>query len=354
MLLRQLFDARSSTYTYLLADPHTREALLVDPVFEQHARDAALVRELGLALRWTLETHVHADHVTGAWLFRERLGSRIALARRAGAAGADLLLDPGDVVRAGDVALEVRATPGHTDGCVSYVSRDLRCAFTGDALMIRSAGRTDFQGGDARALFRSVQQQLFTLPDDCAVYPGHDYQGRTATTVGEERAHNPRLGGGRSEDDFAGTMASLGLPHPKQMDVAVPANLRCGRPQGDLVAPPPPAWAPVARSFAGVPQIAPEWVEEHHREVLLLDVREPHEFDGELGHLPGAVLLPLGALRARLAGLPKDRPLVMVCRSGGRSAQAALILESAGFAEVANLEGGMIRWRALGLPVAPR
>lgn len=352
MLLRQLFDARSSTYTYLVADERTRDALLVDPVFEQHARDAALLRELGLALRFTLETHVHADHVTGAWLCKERLGSRIVLARRAGAQGADRLVDAGDVVAAGSVELEVRATPGHTDGCVCYVSRDRRFAFTGDTLMIRSAGRTDFQGGDARTLFRSVHAQLFSLPDDCAIYPGHDYQGRTMTTVGEERAHNPRLGGARSEDDFAGTMANLGLPHPKQMDVAVPANLRCGKPEGALAAPEAPAWAPVARSFAGVPQVAAEWVEEHRREVLLLDVREPHEFDGELGHLPGATLLPLGALRARLAELPRDRPVVAICRSGGRSAQAALILEGAGFAQVANLDGGMVRWRSLGLPVA--
>lgn len=349
MVLRQLFDPRSSTYTYLLADEQTRDAVLIDPVYEQFGRDAALIRELGLTLRYTIDTHVHADHVTAAWLCKEQLGSQIAVSAAAGAEGVDLPVKDGDVIRFGGQALEARATPGHTDGCTSYVTADHRAVFTGDALLVRGAGRTDFQQGDARRLYRSVHRQIFSLPPDCTIYPGHDYQGRTATSVAEEREHNPRLGGERSEDDFVGFMDNLGLPHPKLIAVAVPANMRCGRPEQT---PPEVArWAPVQRSFAGVPQLSCEWLEEHLGDALVLDVREPHEFTGELGHIKGARLLPVGELRGHLDDLPKDRPIVVVCRSGGRSAQASLILEGAGFAQVANLAGGMIRWRSLGLPV---
>jgi len=350
MLFRQLIDDRSSTYTYLLADPATRDAVLIDPVFEQYARDAALLRELGLTLRHTLETHVHADHVTAAWLFRERLGSTIVVPADGGAQGADRLVREGDVVAFGGETLSVLATPGHTAGCVSYLTGDRRAVFTGDALLIRGAGRTDFQEGDARRLYRSVRDKLFALGDDCAVYPAHDYSGRLASSIGEERAYNPRLGGARSEADFVGFMANLGLPHPKQIDVALPANLRCGRPADGDAAAREPAWAPARRSFAGVLEVEPEWLGDHLAEVEVLDVREPAEWNGDLGRIPGARPLPLGDLRARVGELPRDRPIVAVCRSGGRSAEASLILEQAGFARAANMSGGMIRWHALGLP----
>src|SRR5690606_4150125 len=187
MIFRQLFDPQSSTYTYLLADLHSRQAILVDPVFEQALRDAALIEELGLKLRWTLETHVHADHVTAAWVLRERFGSRIALSAASGAEGADRLLRHGDRIEVGRRWLEVRATPGHTDGCVTYVLDDGKAALTGDALLIRGCGRTDFQQGSAEALYRSVHEQIFSLPDDCMLYPGHDYRGLTVTSVGEEK-----------------------------------------------------------------------------------------------------------------------------------------------------------------------
>jgi sulfur dioxygenase len=353
MIFRQLIDARSNTNTYLLADPDTHEAVLVDPVFELFPRDVALIRELGLTLRATLETHVHADHVTAAWLFRQRLGSQIVIAAAAGAEGADRLVGEGDRIEFGAHALTVLATPGHTAGCLSYVTSDRKLALTGDCLMIRGAGRTDFQQGDARRLYRSVRDKLFALPDDCMVYPAHDYSGRLSTSIGEEKAHNPRLGGQRSEEDFLGFMTNLGLPHPKQIDVAVPANLRCGRP----LVPYPVAdaeWAPALRSYAGVLEVQPEWLAEHLPDVLVLDVREPAEWAGELGRIPGAQLLPLGELRAhlpRLSQLSNARPIVAVCRSGGRSAEASQILEAAGFAKAANLSGGMIRWRGLGLPV---
>jgi sulfur dioxygenase len=231
MLFRQLFDPETSTYTYLLADPQTKEAVLIDPVKETVERDMQLLRELGLTLRFVLETHVHADHVTSAGILRERLGAQTVVSRAGGAPCADVAVADGDVLRVGALALEVRQTPGHTDGCVTYVEHTRKLAFTGDALLIRGCGRTDFQQGNAHTLYRSVHDKLFTLPDDTAIYPAHDYKGRTMSTVGEEKALNPRLGGGLTEAQFVEIMAGLKLAAPKNIDEAVPANLQCGRPQ---------------------------------------------------------------------------------------------------------------------------
>ncbi len=342
MIFRQLFDPQSSTYTYLLA--HGGEALLIDPVFEQARRDAALVRELGLELKYTLETHVHADHITGAWLLKEKLGSRIALGAASGAQGADVYLAPLEKIAFGRRSLEARPTPGHTNGCLSYVLDDRSMAFTGDALFIRGCGRTDFQQGDAHGLFRSVRSQIFTLPDDCLIYPGHDYRGLTVSSVGEEKLYNPRLAESVGEDDFAGYMTHLGLPHPKQMDVAVPANLKCGRPEKTSSV--DPDWAPLTYTFGGIWEVQPHWLEEHLRDVQIVDVRERDEFNGPLGHVPNARLIPLGTLTRNVAELAKDKPIVTVCRSGARSAQATVLLGKAGFDRVANLSGGMLRWRA--------
>jgi sulfur dioxygenase len=344
MVFRQLFDPQSSTYTYLLADAATREALLIDPVFEQARRDAALIDELGLKLAWTLETHVHADHVTGAWLLREKLGSRIALSRASGAEGADRYLEPGEEIRFGKRHLAARATPGHTSGCMTYVLDDNSMAFTGDALFIRGCGRTDFQGGDARTLYRSVREQIFALPDRCLVYPGHDYRGLTVTSVGEEKLYNPRLAESIGEGDFVGYMTNLGLAHPKQMDAAVPANLKCGKPQTTTAL--DPDWAPLTYTFAGIWEVQPHWLEEHLRDVQIVDVREPDEFNGPLGHVPGAKLIPLAMLLKKTEDLSRAKPVVTVCRSGARSAQATVLLGKAGFEKVANLSGGMLRWRA--------
>ncbi|MGH7787897.1 MAG: MBL fold metallo-hydrolase, partial [Candidatus Binatia bacterium] len=294
LIFRQLFDAQSSTYTYLLADAASRDAVLIDPVLEQVQRDAALVRELGLRLHWTLETHVHADHVTGAWLLKQHCGSGIAVAGCAGTVGASRLLAHGDRLAFGAHGLTVRATPGHTSGCLTYVLDDHGMAFTGDALLIRGCGRTDFQQGDAPALFRSVHEQIFSLPDACTLYPAHDYRGLTATSVAEEKAFNPRLAGPIVEEDFVGYMQNLGLAHPKLLDVAVPANLRCGRPEREISD--QPEWAPLTFTFAGLWEMQPDWLEEHAGEVLILDVREPAEFSGPLGHIAGARLLPLGGL----------------------------------------------------------
>ena len=346
LTFRQLFDPQSSTYTYLLGDAATRQALLIDPVFEQARRDVALVEELGLRLAWTLETHVHADHVTGAWLLRERLGSRIALARASGAQGADRLLEAGERIEFGKRHLEVRATPGHTDGCLSYVLDDRTMVFTGDAVLIRGCGRTDFQQGSARTLYRSVREQVFSLPEGCLIYPAHDYRGLTASSVGEEKLYNPRLAESVGEGDFVGYMEHLGLAHPKQMDAAVPANLQCGRPAEERARADEPDWAPLTYTFAGIWEIQPSWLEEHAREVQIVDVREADEFNGPLGHIEGARLVPLGALAARAKEIDAALPIVTVCRSGARSAQATVLLKKAGFGRVANLSGGMLRWRA--------
>lgn len=344
MIFRQLYDPQSSTYTYLLADAASREALLIDPVFEQARRDAALIDELGLRLQLTLETHVHADHITGAWLLRQKLGSRIAVSAASGADSADVYLRPQAKVQFGARYVEARPTAGHTNACLTYVLDDQSMAFTGDALFIRGCGRTDFQHGDARTLYRSVRSQIFTLPDDCLVYPGHDYRGLTVTSVGEEKLYNPRLAESIGEADFVGYMTNLGLAHPKQMDVAVPANLKCGRPEKTTTL--DPDWAPLIYTFAGIWEVQPQWLEEHLRDVQIVDVRESDEFNGPLGHVPGARLIPLGTLTARAHELSTREPTVTVCRSGARSAQATVILGKCGFEKVANLSGGMLRWRA--------
>ncbi|MBV9554149.1 MAG: MBL fold metallo-hydrolase [Alphaproteobacteria bacterium] len=350
MIFRQLFDPQSSTYTYLLGDAAARAAILIDPVFEQVRRDAALIDELGLKLLATLETHVHADHVTGAYLLKQRLGSKIMVSKAGGAVGADRYLVQDDVIAFGGRRLLVRATPGHTAGCVTYVIDDSSMAFTGDCLLIRGSGRTDFQDGDPAAMYRSVREQIFALPAECLLYPAHDYRGLTATSVAEERRFNPRLGGDIAVGDFSGYMNNLRLSHPKLLDVAVPANLRCGQPDGGGPAA-DPEWAHLRYSFAGVWEIEPHGLEELQDPVQILDVREDEEFAGPLGHIVGAVLIPLGQLAGRLDELRRDRPVVAVCRAGSRSAQATAILQQAGFCDVANLNGGMLRWRAEGYPV---
>ena len=348
LVFRQSFDPQSSTYTYLMADGRSGVAVIIDPVFEQVRRDAALIAELGLKLLYTLETHVHADHVTGAWLLKQQTGCSIALSADSGAAGADRYLVADDVVAFGERNLQVRRTPGHTGGCLTYVLDDRSMAFTGDCLLIRGSGRTDFQQGDPQTMYRSVHQQIFSLPDECLLYPAHDYRGLTATSVGEERRFNPRLGGESGEADFTGYMHNLHLAHPKKIDVAVPANLKCGRPEGEFDLAAAPRWAPLRYSFAGIWEIDAHGLEEQARAVQILDVREPEEFTGPLGHIRGAIPIPLGALAERAGELAKDRPVVAVCRSGSRSAQATVILREAGFADLANLSGGMLRWRAEG------
>lgn len=354
MLFRQLFDPESSTYTYLLADEDTREAVLIDPVLEQVDRDLGLIEELGLRLVYALDTHVHADHVTALGTLRERSGAKTVLSERAGVGCADVYVKDGDRLRFGRHELEVRETPGHTSGCVTYVTGDRSMAFTGDALLIRGSGRTDFQEGDARTLYRSVHEKIFSLPGSCAIYPGHDYKGRTASSVGEEKEHNPRLGGGRSEAEFVEIMSELALAYPKKIDVALPANLHCGVPAGIAATvgeEPDTRWAPIEVSAGDVPEIAPEWVAANAGAVRLVDVRETSELTDELGHVQGVEHAPLATVEAASKRWPKDEPIVLVCRSGGRSGKAARELRALGFEKVASMRGGMRAWNERRLPV---
>lgn len=226
IVFRQLFDEDSCTLTYLLADPLTGDAVLIDTVREHTGRYAALLREMNLQLVWLLETHVHADHVTGAAGLKELTGARTVTGERAGAPCADVLAADGTTVVFGNEVIRVIPTPGHTVGCVTYHWRDR--LFTGDALLIGGCGRTDFQGGDAGTLYDSITGRLFALRDEMLVYPGHNYEGRRVSCIGQERIGNPRLAG-KSREAFIALMNELKLPSPRRMDEAVPANLRCGR-----------------------------------------------------------------------------------------------------------------------------
>ena len=347
MLFRQLFDSISSTYTYILGCNDTQEAIIIDPVFEQHTRDTAMLRELDLNLKYSLDTHVHADHVTGSWLMKESEEAKIALAGNSGATGVDVELEDEMVLVFGTCSVTAHSTPGHTDGCFTFVTQDQTMAFTGDCLLIRGAGRTDFQAGDVYTLWDSIREKIFSLPDECLLYPGHDYLGRTVSTVTEEKRFNPRIGGDAREEDFAGYMNNLGLPHPKQLDIALPANLRSGKPDTPM---PKPTWAPINITFAGVPEVEPDWVAQHLEEIYVLDVRSESEYSGDLGHIEGSLLIPLDQLRDRVGEVPTDKPVVAMCQSGKRSSMATQILKASGIEEVANVPGGLIQWSRLALP----
>ncbi|WP_413173191.1 MBL fold metallo-hydrolase [Anabaena azotica] len=226
MLFRQLFDPETSTYTYLIADQVTEEAILVDPVLEQVERDYLLLKELGLTLKFCLETHIHADHITGTGKLREMTGCSGVVPENAHAACADRFIEDGEVLILGSIRVEAIATPGHTNSHNAYLVNGTHL-LTGDSLLIRSCGRTDFQSGNAGAMYDAITQKLFTLPDATLVYPGHDYQGSMVSTIGEEKQWNPRLAG-RTRDEFRELMANLNLPNPKKIMEAVPANQRCG------------------------------------------------------------------------------------------------------------------------------
>lgn len=230
MIFQQLYEPQSSTYTYLLGCPDTRQAVLLDPVLETLDRDLSALQELGLGLACTLETHIHADHVTSASRLRSITGCKVAHPAMDGLACADVGVSEIDPLEVGRLTLSPLYTPGHTDSHHSYVidMPAVTRVFTGDALLIDGCGRTDFQGGDAAALYRSIHEKIFTLPGDTLVYPAHDYQQRHVSTVEQERQRNPRLGAGKTLEEFIGIMANLNLPHPKRIDIAVPANRRCG------------------------------------------------------------------------------------------------------------------------------
>ncbi|XP_046577352.1 persulfide dioxygenase ETHE1, mitochondrial-like isoform X1 [Haliotis rubra] len=225
-LFRQLLDYKSFTYTYLLADTTTNEAVIIDPVIEMVERDCQIVKDLGLNLVYAVNTHVHADHITGTGEIKKRLPTCKSMIAQISKAVADIKLKEGDVIKFGSHQLEVRSTPGHTDGCLTYVWQQQGLAFTGDAILVRGCGRTDFQQGDPSVLYDSVHNKIFSLPDNFRLFPAHDYTGQTMTTVAEERKYNPRLT--KPKEHFIKIMEDLKLPYPKQIDRALPANMVCG------------------------------------------------------------------------------------------------------------------------------
>lgn len=227
MQIRQLFDPKSSTYSYLLWDEQSREAAFIDSVKEQVERDRQLIEELKLNLKYLLETHIHADHITGAGDLRKHFGAQVLVHKNSDSQCADKLLNDGDIIRLNQESIKVLYTPGHTNTDISYVISG--AVFTGDTLLIRGSGRTDFQSGNPGAAYDSITGKLFVLPDSTTVYPGHDYNGFTASTIGEEKQYNPRVGNGKTREEYIKIMDGMDLPKPKMIDQAVPGNLQCGQ-----------------------------------------------------------------------------------------------------------------------------
>ena len=343
----QLFDPDSSTYTYVLFDVASREALIIDPVDQQLDRDLGVLRDYGLKLVWALETHAHADHITSAGKLAELAGAKTAVPAGCGITTASHQLRDGDVLTFGHHSLRALATPGHTAGSMSYVwSVDGgHHVFTGDTLLINGCGRTDFQSGSARDLYRSLTEVLFALPDDTVVWPGHDYQGRTHSTIGQEKAGNARVAG-KTLEEFVALMDSLNLPPPRRIDEAVPANLTSGLRHdvdGALLQRPRPA-----AGYAGdvSPPLAWQWVQAG--EAVLVDVRTDAEREW-VGYVPGAVpaawkqwpgmAMNPGFDAAVQQAAAQGHKLVMLCRSGVRSIAAAKRATELGLEAYNILEG---------------
>ena len=339
----QLFDPASSTYTYVLFDTTSREALIIDPVDEQIERDLAELRARDLKLVWTVETHAHADHITSAGQLAEHAGARTAAPQGCGIATAAVQLKDGDTLAFGGERIKALHTPGHTAGSMCYLWRDH--VFTGDTLLVNGCGRTDFQSGSAEALYRSITQVLFALPDDTTVWPAHDYQGRTHSTIGDEKAANPRIAG-KTSDQFIATMNALNLPKPKRIDEAVPANLTSGL-RHDAGGGPLFDARP-AEGYAGdvSPQLAYKWW--RAGEAVLVDVRTDAEREW-VGFIPDAVALawkqwPGMAMNPAFddklrEAVPQGKKVLLLCRSGVRSIAAAKRATELGMKAYNILEG---------------
>lgn len=347
MFFKQLFDPTSSTFTYLIADDETHDAVLIDPVIEQVERDLKLIHEHGLTLKYVLETHVHADHITASRALKEATGAQTAVCQDCHAQGYDRMLEDGNVILFGREEILVIATPGHTSGSVSYLWRDR--VFTGDTLLIGGCGRTDFQLGSAEDLWQSISEKLFRLDDQVLVYPGHDYKGRRLSSIGEEKQFNARLAG-KSREEFIDIMNNLNLPMPARIQEAVPANLAGG------------ASLPAAESARR--QVAADTAA-HLRSVSaqqlatltasgklsILDVRTPGEFASL--RIAGSINLPFERLDppALLTRFATDAPLYCICQTGTRSQLAADRLRAAGFTNVVHVDGGTNAWTSAKLPL---
>jgi glyoxylase-like metal-dependent hydrolase (beta-lactamase superfamily II)/rhodanese-related sulfurtransferase len=345
MIFRQLFDGVSATYSYLLASRPGGEALILDPVLEKADHYCKLLRELDLRLVKAVDTHLHADHVTGLGELRDRTQCITIMGEQTKADVVSMRVSDGDKVTIEGLSLDVMYTPGHTDDSYSYLMGDR--VFTGDTLLIRGTGRTDFQNGSARAQYDSIFNRLLKLPDETFVYPAHDYKGDTVSTIGEERRCNPRLQV-RSVDEYVELMDNLKLPNPKMMDVAVPANMHVGLHQEDL-------------ERQGLSFTAREGIAGLGRpDILLVDLREAGE-RSKHGTLAGALHAPYGGIEESLkpGGMLREvaaatgRRVVFFCAFGERSAMAVTAATKAGLLNTAHITGGLDAWKKLGGPIVP-
>jgi glyoxylase-like metal-dependent hydrolase (beta-lactamase superfamily II)/rhodanese-related sulfurtransferase len=344
VIFRQLFDATSSTYTYLIASRRGGEALIVDPVLERVDRYVTLLDELQLRLIKAIDTHVHADHVTGLGELRDRTRCITVMGEMSGVDVVSMRVADGEKVEIEGVALDAIYTPGHTSDSYSFLMGDR--VFTGDTLLIRGTGRTDFQNGDPADQYRSIFDRLLKLPDETLVYPAHDYKGDTVSTIGEEKAYNPRLQVS-SLAEYVDIMNSLNLPNPKMMDVAVPANLRVGLKQD----------RPELKERSLGPGDALAHLESG--ECVLVDLRDKSE-RARHGQIPGSVHAPYGSLADHLApgGLLHElanstgKRLLFYCAFGERSAMAVEAADEAGISHACHLQGGIDAWKKANGPVA--
>ena len=343
MLFREL--NRGKCKTYLLTCEETRKAVIVDPVRERVDRYIAILAYHRCTLELVIDTHTHADHLTGAWELRDLTGARVVMHRRAPAPHVDLHVEDGEPLAVGTLALGVLHTPGHTPDSIALYAGDR--VLTGDTLLIHGTGRADFAGGDPGAQYDSIVAKLFTLPDDTLVFPAHDYRGHAHSTIGEEKRSNPRLAG-RSRSEYVALMNGLGLTLPAKIQESLQANQTAI--EDDSVR------FPSLAQLEGIQQLTPAELRARlaaPERPLILDVREPEEFRGELGHIAGSLLLPLKELPARVEELAahRGRDVVVVCRAGVRSTTAAAILTGLGFERVSNLKGGMLDWGEAGMAV---
>jgi sulfur dioxygenase len=341
IVIRELNGTNCKTYLLVSGS----RAAIVDPVRERLDTYRAILQAEQLQLTMVLETHMHADHLMVNRAAKELLGAPIHMHRQSPSPLVDRHLEDGQELRLGDDSLQVLHTPGHTPDSCTFRTAD--ALLTGDTLLIGGSGRTDFPGGDAGAQYDAVVGRLFELPGDTAVWPGHDYKGQTRSTIAEQRRDNPRFVG-KSRAEYIALMANLGLPFPEKIQQSLQVN-QSGFESDEVDF---PQVCDIA-SLEGVdaPTLA-RWLA-GAEPPLLIDVREPEEFTGELGHIEGSLLVPLDSLARRLAKLQGylERTVVVVCRAGARSASAGAILRGAGFRHIKNLDGGMLAWRAAALPV---